>query len=1389
MINLGGIYGDDIYKIFRAEQIALRSTELGRGGVVKVELDEQNQRIQYRMLMTGNVHEDVEEAFLEASRLRVTQFDRILPSSGRVGETLTNPRRAQMSAILQSMQDLYDQRIADSPEFASFVSRITGETDLSGLRLSGSMASTGATSGKEAQEFFRAAKATLGGYVPIVSDEGVDVLQVQIGKTKLSSAQMNMLMAYLESGIINPSKYRKIFGEDITESEKAISKLSKRLRAFTSERDVAFQIQDVVDAMRKTGKRGAQTSLESLTVVVEEGSDVLRQHLFGGQSFTDELFYRGKIMRGVDTKGIIDASIRRTIMQERNLTPEQLLDFINTDEYTAKSQRLTSFLESKRFKKLVKNSRDNKSLLDAFEKLYDEKKIGEDQYKFFKEIMDVSEKAFDGYSVLNKKVYDRGKSQLKRAIESLESEIKSGNFSEQVLTNKKEQLSMLQEQYNKIKNAKNLYQVTARGQMGAEELKAAFDIVDLGGDFENIAMVVTRAALKNDIQLGNKTNQIILSGLGSPKDIVYADPVSLAFHPEIFASEEDVANYTRYAQEINNELRGAIESNTLPEKVLKAFEEIADEDYSNLEPARRLSKEKYKELARQTIALHQSGIGPKESALMMNMLHSHYTTQMFKVTIKDGHEILMPALQNVNRLAIVTEATEAMRGNLNVNQAVGIGEDLAPPRSVLSKYVGSKTGRTGFQSVAFKNAEGTQEIAELAKFRVSKGKLIFAAEAVAENFYGLGGFDLDDKGLPKLFRGNVGDELFFSITRQPSGVQEIIFASAKLNDIDTLKGLFGKDEFKKSLDDLINNAPLGYDVGAAKTLKNILSGEAKAVPNLDEQEMMSVISDVYRIRETEGLYGITTVSDQVAGQIIKYGSAPLYNTNVFSEGNLLTLEAVDYSKLDDATKAARQNERVFIYEKMKQILPEYRNDLDPTLFQELSRAESMQDINNIVLARGQNVSAPLRALIDQSVLGIMEESVLQTKDILGVYVNRSMVIGSTLDQTKAFMEAATEEEAKFLSRYKIAFAGQEFAIDRAVNYAEQQRFIARALNAVEILSLQRDDPMAAMGYLESLIQGTDTTLDEMMQNAMEMLGKRIGAQSAIFMGRQAAGQQALDKNLFPILQTLLAQTRMTTEADYEKIIGGMIAGIQDVRTNLGYQGAEIDNLLSRLEKAKLSSELAKELIEDFFTAEKDHKFGQINNLMRAAEEQRALAETTRRLGIAGMPVDQALAAVDITDEARRAADFILDTNKKEMDRVFDQKLKDLSDIERMRLFHSQQAMHNTVMSQIRTAAEAAGTSQEEIINAMEKRAAQRDISFMNYEKLYGAFGEDEMTFQKSLQTVRSRRIRDFYRKTIDAGEMEKIEKVAKIISSGFSYEDLAERSIWRSCCRDRVCFR
>lgn len=100
-----------------AAQYALKNTAFGgRNNVVRVELDPSTEKVKFILNATGRSFDTVEEAFTEASRLMLTQFNEVKPVSGsiralgKIGSTgsleTRNPTQlAAVGEILQRIQE------------------------------------------------------------------------------------------------------------------------------------------------------------------------------------------------------------------------------------------------------------------------------------------------------------------------------------------------------------------------------------------------------------------------------------------------------------------------------------------------------------------------------------------------------------------------------------------------------------------------------------------------------------------------------------------------------------------------------------------------------------------------------------------------------------------------------------------------------------------------------------------------------------------------------------------------------------------------------------------------------------------------------------------------------------------------------------------------------------------------------------------------------------------------------------------------------------------------------------------------------------------------------------------------------------------------------------
>jgi len=902
-----------------------------------------------------------------------------------------------------------------------------------------------------------------------------------------------------------------------------------------------------------------------------------------------------------------------------------------------------------------------------------------------------------------------------------------------------------------INNAENLYQITGRGQFGDVSAKIAYDIVKFEDEFKDLAFIIGRSGMKSDTDIARGVFEITLSGFGSPKEAVYADPVTLAFHPEAFATEADVGNYQRYTAEIMQELQDAIDNNYLPDKVLKNLSKVLDEDVSMLPISSQLSRIRYQELARKTIELHQSGIGPKNSALMMNMLHKHYLSEGAKVINKGDRQIFMPVMPDVNRFAISTESADILAGG----------------RPILGEYV-TKSGKAGMADITFDLGAKTGVTAELMKFRVSRNRILLHSGDVARYFNALGGFDLDDKGLPKLMTASRKDsktgktirDLMFTMTRQPSGTEEVIYSSATLDDIETLRHFFAKDDFISYLNNIRGKDPVMnrlYEILSSN--KANISGPMK-IPGrvLSEEEIKEAILQVYDVMHADGKATITAASDEVLQNIATYGSSPLRANAVYRKFGVQTLSKVS---IDDALQQsfmeADEAQQVYIREGLQRVLSEdiYQQTIDQKTYNDVMQAATSGDIRKLISTfDATTMPVELRGALNKTIIELMAKVSTEEKDILGVYVNRSMVIGSTFHQTEQFIQGLSDDELRQLSKYKIAMGTQEFAIDRAVNFTAQRQFLAQVAEYSVGVS-----GTGAGAILVSKLLGKDKMdLDNVMQEALLNLGRRMGAETAIFYGKGMT-----DMSMKPVIDKLLLETRLTSESDIPKIIQGMIEGLTSTKEELGYNKQEIEDLISALQRATVSSERGRQYLLENFSASADHRFATVTKMAEQAAKFHAESAMMVRLGLSNILEDQILASTTVSKEASNIADFLLDRHVKNINSLFGDKAKELSDSEIIRFEKRRLLQTAAISNELEDSARMSGLSQEEIINALEKRAYQRGIDFRNFEKLDIPIDDRGTSFATKLKTTRARRIRSYYQNVIDSEEMTRIEQVAKFV--------------------------
>ena len=739
----------DPTKRLSAAQQSLRKTDLGRGGVIRVELNPSTNVIEYVVSATGERLSSPQEAFVRASSLMMTQFESLTAASGSVSNLINNPNNPKYAQVGEILSDIQSKLKNIDPATATKLKAMGIDIGATGTDVSANIIASKTQKGSKPKDFLEQIRKmsetgpNKGGFIPFIDEEGANLLQFKVGSKILSDEETYYMLSVIGNPIFNQEKFASVFASD-KPIDAFMEKITKRMKGLISERDITIT-EDTLKA--------ALGVKDPKAVVIEEGLEILRKQLGLGNANSLEQ----KAIRQIDSATILEKSLGNLVQDPQA--------FIN------------NVLGRSDVRDLISKSGSNKDLIQQVKGI-----LSDDDYKVFKQFMDDAEKEFDGIAVLNKRVTDRAVKELDIQIKQLKQNITSSTSpaNRQQLMQK---LAQLEERKSVMGSAENLYQVTGRGYYGGAGIKTAFDIRELGTGFEDVAMIIGRSGMKEEIGLAGSKNFITISGFGSSSGNVYADPVSVAFHPEIFASPEELQSMQQYSAQVMGDFQDSINSDVLPEKIRNMLNKNITEDLSNLPASVRSAKVRNQEYARRILELHQSGIGPKQSPEMMNLLHSTFASEAFRMTTKEGQARYLPTMPNVSRFAVSTETAAALGG----------GE-----RSILGK---------GIENINFKLA-GQTETAELLKFRISNGRLFFAPGAVPEFFQSLGGFDLDDKGLPRLttYDDAAGNKrLAFSLTRQPSGVQESIIASAKLDDMRTIKALFGeKEDFIKALSELSN---------------------------------------------------------------------------------------------------------------------------------------------------------------------------------------------------------------------------------------------------------------------------------------------------------------------------------------------------------------------------------------------------------------------------------------------------------------------------------------------------------------------------------------------------------------------------------------------------------
>lgn len=305
------------------------------------------------------------------------------------------------------------------------------------------------------------------------------------------------------------------------------------------------------------------------------------------------------------------------------------------------------------------------------------------------------------------------------------------------------------------------------------------------------------SAVKTEV--GSNFARNILMDVGSSSTEVFSDPLMALYHGDYFTQPAMINSMRQNAAYGLGKTQQFMESGEAPKEVLSALRkdmELAADVM--LDPQTRMSHLRKKREAEEIMAQMASGIRANEIPAMVRRVSDHYSSQV--VRLKDGRaDVVMP---NASRFSLRTFESRLVL-------AEGFDEQTQTAVD-LTHYGLANTGPNDLKTVGF---------------RVKGHTLMMSGNAAYTYQHSLGGFDLDDKGIPLMstFQDSNGDRrLAFLALRQPTSFQESLAMRADLSDSDTVHALFENNEkFKLALEDDTILSSLGIDKNKDKNYKHL----------------------------------------------------------------------------------------------------------------------------------------------------------------------------------------------------------------------------------------------------------------------------------------------------------------------------------------------------------------------------------------------------------------------------------------------------------------------------------------------------------------------------------------------------------------------------------------
>jgi hypothetical protein len=1094
------------------------------------------------------------------------------------------------------------------------------------------------------------------------TDEGGMALSLRQGDRVLSMEETLEAMSKGGRPLFTPDELDKALKGGNEGLSKLFAKLPKRLKGVLSPRDISISGDLMKSFLSKPtvfGPKGIMDELSQATLAMDNvfetialgfDQDTAKNFALGTKQFDVRAFMEESFQyKGGGTaveeassyvNNVLDEIIKSRTTPTSNLDKTKILNslenLVKDIIRDGKNDSDKGIFGTNEIKKFL-NDPNNSSLID------------DETSGVIKSLLDELEKGRDGSSLINTKFASELRKTLHQELGSL-----TQNRDEQSMIRKVELRRQLSELNIKDGEAIGLSQGTVRGSVrigGVDySYKSAAQFKNFSKRFEKYGIITSISGLKKETGIAAGTPVLNLSGLAESTSRVYTDPMLASFHDAIFGNTEDIAISSKYSRNVLDEFKGILESGRLTDnsEVLQGIKKLAQQDIEQFAEPQQFSKMLNRDFAQRILDLHRSGISINDSPEYLNLLKKYYEAELYKT--KNGQRL--PVVGDVYRFALNSEAN-AMTGTTGRKTLSGKSIDIDPTKILSGKPIKVTIGEAGDEISA-----------QIAQFRVSNHNILFHEDDIRKFYHALGGFDLDDKGLPILgtYMSEGKRRLGAAMVRQPTSMGEVI-GLTRFEDIESYREIFGGNRFfMKTLDemakgdskflglkmafdgsgvsdDVINSSMMGTIEQLTIEVNDILSG-AKFDNGVRTGGMRDFNKNFFKKLGVfgtldDGTEGVTHFS---ATKLIALGDQDpglmsLGFQRLVAEVAEMPLEQEVLSSLDSMSLISR-SQKSQLQQMTKELKDQRKNrlNLGGVDLEDADREiQSLSDkfyktVNALNISPEQKSIALGKSFINKSI-----DSAIENTNILGQYINRATVVGHGLRQMEDMLGTIPGIQEDLINKkLMLAFTPAETVIDMT------QTFTSGRMLLGQTTKLANGDPNLGVKVLKELY-GKETNLNDFGDKTMQQYGKMFGY---LRQKHKLDGMDPMDPRKALVLDEAFLTSKKMNKNDLINFARSLSAGMLEADN-----AADVTDINKAVESQQYDE------VEKVLRARGIIAKGSLSEIVDVANTSNYYLEAMAKLG-RNAQISQEQELVSRTSERSRiAAEKILDENQERIKAV------------------------------------------------------------------------------------------------------------------------------------------